>query len=329
MNLKIGKNDPFNVLGSTKAVVKNAKFVFINEQNLKLFSDLLKKRFEDGLDNSNSGDNLRSNLKIELQTIFLEDAVNFCFWAGKSSRRWQIEKKGGAISQGGWYGLKGCFERALQNKVPILDASYIATISDEDGSSFFEGINNIQIPLLMERLENLREAGRVLIEKLGGEFINLFRLASYDAVKIVDLVIQNFSSFRDVSVLAGKEIFFFKRAQILAWDINCILKDFGQQLSNLDQLTAFADYKLPQILRNFNVIEYSKDLAEKIDNYVEISHNSREELEIRAATIWSIELLTHYLPGMISAAIDSIIWLMSQDNQERMQPYHRTRTTFY
>ena len=59
----------------------------------------------------------------------------------------------------------------------------------------------------------------------------------------------------------------------------------------MDKITAFADYKIPFILRRLWVLEYSQSLAYKIDNQIEIEKWSDEEIEIRSNTIWAIELM--------------------------------------
>jgi hypothetical protein len=76
-------------------------------------------------------------------------------------------------------------------------------------------------------------------------------------------------------------------------------------------------------------LEYSNELAEKVDNYIELTHDSEEEIEIRAATIWGVELLRQIMPDLTAGEIDNTIWLLSQNLQNQAQPYHRTRTIFY
>lgn len=328
MKLDTEKDDPLHVLGSTKKVLEGAQFVSLKEENVAQFAELIRKRFQQGLD-SEVGYSTTGNLDDDLQLVFIEDAVNFCFWAGKNEPKWQVTDKNGSLTTGGWFGLKACFDRGLLNGTRILDAQYISSISSGDGADFFRGTDGVQIPLLQERLNNLREAGKVLTEKFDGKFTNIVTSANYDAIEIIKLVIRHFPSFRDVSILEGREVFFYKRAQILAQDVNRVLRLATKELSHIDQLTAFADYKLPQLLRMFGVIEYNKELAERVDGYMQVPHDSREEIEIRAVTIWSVELLRQYTGTMSAADIDNTVWLMSQNVQSEAKPYHRTRTTFY
>lgn len=51
----------------------------------------------------------------------------------------------------------------------------------------------------------------------------------------------------------------------------------------------FADYRVPQILREYNILTYSEILAEKIDNFIELEYSSQYEVEIRALTVIAVE----------------------------------------
>jgi len=97
-------------------------------------------------------------------------------------------------------------------------------------------------------------------------------------------------------------------------------------------LTIFADYKLPQVLRHYHVLEYDSTLAQRIDNQELLPAESEEEIEIRAATIWACELLRRTIQqhgyATTAAEIDLRLWLMGQQLTE-MRPYHRTRTIYY
>ena len=53
----------------------------------------------------------------------------------------------------------------------------------------------------------------------------------------------------------------------------------------------FADYRVPQILRQLEIMEYNEDLASKIDSEVELAYSSPEEVEIRASTVMAVELI--------------------------------------
>ena len=44
----------------------------------------------------------------------------------------------------------------------------------------------------------------------------------------------------------------------------------------------FADYRVPQILRELNILNYSDQLAQLIDKEAELEYSSDYEVEIRA-----------------------------------------------
>ena len=101
----------------------------------------------------------------------------------------------------------------------------------------------------------------------------------------------------------------------------------------MDKLTAFADYKLPQVLRHLGILHYSKPLAQKVDQLVYLKVGSPEEIEIRANTIWAVELIRKQLEGkgkgLRPFEIDWILWNMGQQEDFKVKPYHRTLTIFY
>ena len=157
--------------------------------------------------------------------------------------------------------------------------------------------------------------------------------AQGSAVQLALLLAQHFPSFHDIAHYHGREVRFLKRAQICAADIHAAFagEKWGR-FHDLDQLTIFADYKLPQVLRHYHLIEYAPALATHVDAQKLLTAGSEEEIEIRAATVWACELLRRALQRkgrvMSAAEIDQKLWLLSQAIPD-MQPYHRTLTMYY
>lgn len=325
----LNKEDPLNILSSTKVVVGKAKNVFIDETKLDSIVSIIENRLKKGLETPEDGFGAKMTFVNNVQHIFLQDVVNFCFWAEKDKPKWQIEYPIGSEVKGGAYAMIACFNRGLAEKIPMLDADYLCGLTLDQVRHFFRSNNGTDIPLLEKRLENLLEAGKVLNKNYQGRFVNAVEESKYDAVKLVEIIFQNFSSFRDVARYDGKDVYFLKRAQIAVNDISYLAKTAdGKPLSNLASLTAFADYKLPQMLRQAGVLNYAPLLAQKVDDYILIASGSNEEIEIRAATIWAIELIRQKLQKYTAAEIDNALWLLSQD-QTGLKPYHRTYTIFY
>lgn len=226
-----------------------------------------------------------------LQTVFyflVLDSLNFCFWPAPETDRWEIDYEGERLS--GYYGLAAALTRAVADGIPILNAEYLAGLNAADLTKILGGRGRLQLPA--ERLAILRETGRVLLEAFGGDPGRLLEASSGSAPALVRLVAGAFPSFHDVAVYDGRPVHFYKRAQILAADLHGAFggRDWGA-FRDLHLLTAFADYKLPQVLRHLGIIHYSESLARKIDRLEFLEPGSPEEVEIRANTIWAVELI--------------------------------------
>lgn len=313
--------DQFSIRKNAQEIASNALWVSISTQKITLLSKKITSQLKK---NRLLTDEQFGTVKKSPQLIFIQDAVNFCFWAKKNEKKWSVKYPKGTISDG-WYGLTACFNRAVEEDIPILDSRFLQKMSINDGKKLFRGVGKTEIPLLKERVRILNETGIILNEKFEGKFENLLKINGNDAIKIVKNIISNFPSFDDSTIINGKKVYFLKRAQICAYDLS-LLKD--SQIKNVEQLTIFADYKLPQLLRHFGVLEYTKTLADKIDNYELLEKDSIEEIEIRASTIWACELLSQ-TSNISAPLIDNILWLLSQEITPQMKPYHRVLTTNY
>lgn len=331
VNLKTDHLDPLKVLSSTKEILKSPKFVYIDFDKVKEIKNLIKKRIEEGFPSANDCFRVNHSLKDDVQLIFLEDVVNFCFWFKKGIPRWQVEYPEGDVANG-WFALKKSFDRALAENIPILDANYLADLKLEEVKHIFRSVSVTKIPLIEKRLENLREAGNVLLEKYEGSFLNLLQKVNFSAPEVAKELYNNFPSFRDIFNFKDNKIYFLKRAQICPYDLSYLESEYSEdfKIKDLDQLTIFADYKLPQVLRAFGVISYSESLSNKVDNYVTIPQGSREEMEIRASIIWACELVRQEIPQFTNVLIDNALWFLSIElNKEDLLPYHRTKSIYY
>jgi len=130
-------------------------------------------------------------------------------------------------------------------------------------------------------------------------------------------------------LVAGMPLFedpgFYKRAQITANDLVLAgVADFA----DADELTAFADNLVPHVLRLDGVLVYEPDLAATIDAGTEIPSGSREETEIRAATIVACDALAARA-GVAPRVLDNWLWNRGLEPRYAERPAHRTRTTAY
>lgn len=315
------------ILNSVRPVIGNSKHVKINREVLEAFAASVKPEDMEGAEYAEEAGDFTQEQHVAF--AFVYNSLNFCYWG---EPKWAVtidgEQYDGSAAM--WRSL----QKAIASGYELLSAKYLRNLPEADLAKILSG--NIQIPLFSERLRLLRKLGEVIDDKYGGSFASFVDTADWDAVKLVELLAADIPDvFNDEVDYHGNTVKFYKRAQLVPahlWDLH----RFGtipQKINNFDQLTAFADYKVPQLLRKFKILEYTPDLANKVDNLVEISAGSDEEIEIRAATIWAIELTTQAVkqrvPSANAAKVDGIFWFKGQEKSPDDKPYHRSRTIWY
>ena len=318
--------DPLDVLKTTAYVVENARRVKINYAAVERAADaLVEKKIEPPTWNYDY--HYHDGTPRTVNYLFLLDTLNFCFW-GKP--KWGIDYSGKRLD--GYWALAAALKRAIQKDSRIADSDFMARMSPQELADILSGSGTI--PLFAERWRNTRELGTVLKNLWEGEAARLVECAGRSAPRLAQMVAENFSSFNDIAVYDNREVRFFKRAQIVVTDVWGAFggKDWGE-FEDIDQLTAFADYKLPQILRAWGILKYAPSLARKVDAQIELATGSPDEIEIRAAMLWGVEFLREALAKrgrqLWSIQVDWILWDASQSKVEGMKPYHRVRTIYY
>ncbi len=318
--------DPLDILKTTAYVVEHARSVKIDADAVERAADSLSEGHVEP-PGWNHTYHFFDGTPRTVNYLFMLDALNFCFWG---QPRWKVEYAGNQLD--GYWALAASLKRAIEENPEVTDAAYLAHISPEQLAHILRGTG--KVPLFTERWRNLRELGTVLRNLWEGEAARLVECAQRDAPRLVQIVAENFSSFDDIAIYDNREVRFFKRAQILVTDLWGAFggKDWGE-FENVDTLTAFADYKLPQILRAWGVLRYAAPLARKVDAKTQIEAGNPEEIEIRAATLWAVEFLRRALASrgntLWSAQVDWILWNASQGKFKGLKPYHRVRTVYY
>lgn len=332
MNLEITAPDPFRILASTRVVMEKAKFIAINQNAVAENATKIERYLKKYSDFPDHGHHLTGDFKTDIQLIFFESMMAFCFWALPGEPKWGIGLPNDEKVDG-WYGVCAAFKRAFDEGMSVADVNFFINASEGDIRNVFRSLTEAEIPLLDKRVAILNENAQILKERFGGHTPNLIDAAKHDAVKLIELLLANFPSYRDVAIYDGQEVVFLKIAHLLALDLEYRLTPLAQRpfLKNIHKLSVFADYKIPQLLRSFGIMAYNKPLAKLVDSYTVIPAGSPEEVEIRSGVIWSIELLRKLLPDYSSVQIGHVIWLMSQDQalQAKIKPYHRTYSIFY
>ena len=80
----------------------------------------------------------------------------------------------------------------------------------------------------------------------------------------------------------------------------------------------FADYRVPQILRHRGIFTYSTELADLIDAETELAYSSEMEIELRAATVTTVDSIFARVHQMGSdklkaqltcpSEVDAVLW---------------------
>jgi hypothetical protein len=255
------------------------------------------------------------------EVILIFNAMNFCYWAVQNAPKWSIDQKGQT--------LDGSIALVRLLESEMLEYGNLKHLKDFDHfQKLLQG--NVKIPLLEQRYANVLDVFRGLETKYASNPMLFLKNTNFCAVRLRNHLIEDFPSFQDKSSYKGSELFFWKRAQLTAKMWHDYLVSIGHKgLENLHKLTAFADYKVPQLLRHLGILKYSDELAALIDNYTLIEADSELENELRIAAIVAIEQIAKQTKGLTACEIDGLLWTRAGANTDKMLPYHRTYTSAY
>jgi Potential Queuosine, Q, salvage protein family len=179
-------------------------------------------------------------------------------------------------------------------------------------------------PLMAEYAASLRDVGEHVLADHGGRFEGVIDAAHGSAVGLAGLL-ANWSAFADSSTYGGREVPFYKRAQITAADLN---RAGVADLRDEERLTAFADNLVPHVLRVDGVLGLDSSLEETIEAGTLLIQGSSEEVELRACAVHAIELLAA-ASELSPAEIDAVLWNRGRAERYKSIPRPRSRNTAY
>jgi hypothetical protein len=300
-----------------------------------------------------------SNMAVRTERVFLYvlflDAINFCFWQdnnnGEEEDALEYEHLATALTR--------LAEQDDNNDNFFFHPYHMANITLDEMKSALEPLLFPRVlPNLCERCHIWNQVGSVLLHEFSNNYYcqSLLETCQYSAPRIVQWIVSNIPSFRDESVWTttsnktgggdAVQVFFYKRAQIFVGDLHAALQSTtgssnAISISDISQLTTFADYRVPQLLRHWNVLVYNEELSHIVDCQQEIPANSNHELSIRAATVVAVDLLVDKYnekrsktsgDGLMTAVqMDWHLWQVGEkmNSKKQLKPHHRTRTIFY
>jgi hypothetical protein len=284
----------------------------------------------------------RENGPLTCAYVFVLDSLNFCFWPSPG-----LEYEQMAV------GLRD----VLVNDPDAFLPSRLMAVNADTLKTWLPSGNPAWVwPQIEERVERIQDLGRVLNRFVDTTADPSGRCAAASfvaqahgsAAELTRLVVDSLVGFRDTAIYAGRVVHLYKRAQILVADLwaayGCRTEGpYG--FRDIAALTTFADYRVPQLLRNMGVMTYDTALSAKVDAREEIAPGSEEEVEVRAATVVAVERLRRRVTelgkergvvaatGVTAVHVDWFLWqqgeAMVMDGRLDDCPHHRTLTVYY
>jgi hypothetical protein len=266
--------------------------------------------------------------------ILFIDSLNFAFTDFGTGVKFEADRAGRRWSDSD--GMVACLLSAIDAGVPVLDGDWMARATVADLERVFAG--TIRMPMLDERVRILNDVGVVLVDRYGGRWSSWLRSCAPAMYAGGDGLLERlpaeFPRFRDVSDFHGHEVRFFKLAQLALWQLHAAHRAIGDfVVTDLAEMTAFADYIVPVALRLMGILAYDTDLERRIAAGEEVVRDSDEEVEIRAHTLYATALLTEAVnrrrpadDGVVIPRIDYRLW---KTFHATTWPHHLTRTTMY
>ena len=234
----------------------------------------------------------------------------------------------------GYFTIASSLNDHFQQRGPF-SAPKLREISPESCTSLFgQDPSNAPVAELMGLFAKaLNNLGKYLQEQFDDSCIKLVQAADGSVGRLIE-ILGEMPLFRDVVIYEGTEVAFYKRAQLMAADLNLVFEGRGPgRFNDLSRLTVFADNLVPHVLRLDGVLRYDTALLEAIDAGELIPPGSKREVEIRACAVHAVERITEQLQAegrtVTAMELDYFLWNRGQQAEYKARPRHRTRTVFY
>jgi len=315
---------PEQVLSDARDVVARAGYVRLKDEAAARWAE--RAEMADPADAPSPWDGLTASRDETANLVLLSDALNFCFWSPRPLHtRWL----GRPVERHTAFTV--LLADAVRRERAWLDPDFWSGMTREIFAAPFAGAG--ELLMIEERVAVVQETGRILRERYAGRFARLAEDCDADAARVAQRLFEEFPSFTDRATHQEREVRFAKRAQICAIDLSIAWRRAGHAgLEGLDSLTAFADYRIPQILRHLGVIDVAPELAQRIERQEPLAPGGPEEVELRAATVQGVERMRRACAArgapMAAWRIDFELWRLTHE-QPMCCDHHRTRTIYY
>lgn len=330
-----------SVKASAKFIAKQATNVTIDDKGVEKLANEIFEQLKNGKISTKFSQyelHPTPDDPLALDWMFLLDLLNYSFWTPKESPKYTVN------GQTGYFSLCAAVKRAIDRGIPIIEPKFYSQITMNQLKDIFKSDDGVtEMPLLDERLKHLNQAGQRLMDKYDGSFKHLFEKCEKSAKLLMNTVVEEFESFRDEAVYRGEKVAFYKRVQILVADIWTI--HGGKIFDDIDEITMFADYRIPQVLVHFGSMKYSDDLMKLLKAGTMLQPGCEEESEIRGCSIEVVERVSSKVRDMIEQAkdsnlnksminailIDYFLWNYRRQYADELEyiPFHQVRSIYY
>ncbi|KAJ4439681.1 hypothetical protein ANN_07809 [Periplaneta americana] len=332
---------------SGEFITKNAKNVFIEESGIKklaheIAEELKSKELSiDGFSQHELHPQKADEAAVDW--IFFADTLNFCFWsADKDHKSWEVSWNGKTYT--GYFAFCAAIKKALENGIPITSPKFYSQVTSEQLEKILRSDNpNAKVTLLEDRVACLHQTGKKLIEKYKGSFVECIKECSNSAQSLLKLIVQEFPCFCDEATFHGQRVAIYKRAQILIGDIWACFRGQGLgHFTDIDTITMFADYRIPQVMIHFGAMKYSDELMALLKSDTFLENGSENEVEIRGCSIEVVEQVADEVRKILQSQghsdltvnailIDHFLWDYRRKHAEELEsiPFHKTLSIYY
>jgi hypothetical protein len=298
-------------------VMRNSKYVNINYEKLDDFIEKIEIKDIKHWLSSNPYNLLDMGIERIVNFLLIFESIDFSFWG---SPKWTIDTNGDKKDG------SDALLYLMINYVTNNNSTDLSKITLDEFRNIFLG--NVDIPLLEERYNNIKNVSCIVNEKMNGNFYESIKNLTVDK-DLFEYIITNFDCFIDERKYSGRKIYFYKLAQLLTSDILHMREEIENIHVDYSNLIGCADYKIPQTLRALGIIEYAEALSRTIDEKTEIDISSKYEVEIRASQIVVIDYIKSKIKNINSIDINDYLFLYSKNVKSIVKPYHLCRNVNY
>jgi hypothetical protein len=319
------------VLSSLTPVIDNLNKIQINNKEILNVADWIAyEEFP-----SPQSNKTKKNPEEVIRTTLLLNTLNFAFTDFEKSIKYEIEREGKIFSDS--EAMLTQVNEAIASGIKLYDGRVLSSLDMDKLNKIFSG--NIEMPMMSERLEVLNEVGEKLSSKYEGDWLNFInegpRKLYSNGEGLIERLITEFPRFDDKTVLEdGHEVHFYKLAQLAFWGIHGELSGAGHFIvEDMHKMSAFADYIVPVALEVMKIITYSDGLKNKIMSGEIVERDSRDEVEIRAVSLYATAKLTEEVnkrrPSDKQIIIPQLDYRLWKQYHATHRPHHLTVTTMY